>query len=177
MERQVFLIRAVNVGGTTLLMADLRAWAQELGATGVTTHLASGNLLCAPPGDAPDFASRLEALIGERLGVPREVMTRTAAELRSALDAHPFPVDDDGRSHIGFMPGAPTASAIEAAREIPVGEDAWRVIGRDLHIRYAHGAGRPDVNVNRLIRSLGRPVTARNMRTVRALADRAVEVP
>ena len=173
MERHVFLIRAVNVGGTTLPMADLRAWATDLGASDVMTHLASGNLLCVPPGDPEDFASRLEVVIEDRLGVPREVIVRAADELRAALDAHPFPVIEARLSYVGFMTAAPTETAITEAEAFPTGDDAWRVIGRDLHMRFSRGAARPDMNVDRLLRLLARPVTMRNLRTVGALAERA----
>ncbi len=177
MERQVFLLRAVNVGGTALPMADLRSWATELGATDVMTHLASGNLLCVPPADPEDFAMRLAVVIEDRLGVPREVIARTADELRAAITAHPFPVTEPKMSHIGFMAAAPAGPAITAAGAFPTGDDAWRVIGRDHHVRFAHGAGRPDMNVDRLLRLLGEPVTMRNLRTVGALAERARLTP
>ncbi len=47
---RVHLLRAVNVGGATLPMAELRELAADLGASDVRTHIASGNLLCTPTG-------------------------------------------------------------------------------------------------------------------------------
>ena len=47
--RRIVLLRAVNVGGAKLPMADLRAIAGDLGATAVETYIASGNLVCTLP--------------------------------------------------------------------------------------------------------------------------------
>ena len=43
MNTYVALLRAVNVGGTKLPMADLRALLEGLGLTNVRTYLQSGN--------------------------------------------------------------------------------------------------------------------------------------
>ena len=51
MSGRIHLLRAVNVGGAKLPMAELREVAASLGATDVRTYIASGNLICDPPGD------------------------------------------------------------------------------------------------------------------------------
>ena len=52
----VALLRAVNVGGTKLPMADLRALLEGLGLTNVRTYLQSGNALFdAGPEPTPAF--------------------------------------------------------------------------------------------------------------------------
>lgn len=169
----VFLFRAVNVGGATLPMADLRAWATELGAARVRTHIASGNLIAVPPGDPDAFARQLEQVVSERRGFDREVIVRRPDELRRALAEHPFPVVERKYSYVGFMPTAPTAAAIEKARGYPTGDDRWQVIGRDLHVRFANGAGRPSMKSDSVLRSLAVPCTLRNLSTVAALIDKA----
>jgi uncharacterized protein (DUF1697 family) len=65
MTAHVFLFRAINVGGTAKLpMAELRELATELGATGVSTYIASGNL----------FATRA-ARVGHSFEVVNPVFT------------------------------------------------------------------------------------------------------
>ena len=46
------------------------------------------------------------------------------------------------------------------------GDDLWALVGRELHLRYANGAGRATVNHEALTRRLGVSATARNFRTV-----------
>lgn len=168
---RIYLIRAVNVGGAKLPMAELRDLAADLGATSVRTYIASGNLVCAPPGDPDEFGRALEAAIESRFGYFREVISRTPAEVRAALDAHPFPVLEPRYSYVTFLAGEPTADAVAKARTFPTGDDRWEVIGREMHIRYAGGAGRPEMKEPSISRALGVPGTARNLNTVRKLLE------
>jgi len=97
----VALLRAVNVGGTKLPMADLRALLEVLGLTNVRTYLQSGNAVFDAGDDAEPAAAlataievRIERDLGPRVGVlvlPAETMADIAA-------ANPFlPVaDGDG---------------------------------------------------------------------------------
>ena len=169
MSPRILLVRAVNVGGATLPMAELRSLLAELGATDARTYIASGNAVCVVPGDLDAFDRALEVAIEQRFGFFREVISRTPGELAAALAAHPFEVIEPGFSYVSFLTGEPTPAAIETAREVAVGDDLWQVIGRDLHLRYAKGAGRPDMNTDAVMRRLGVIGTARNLRTVAAL--------
>lgn len=171
MSLRVHLLRAVNVGGAKLPMAELREIAAELGATRISTYIASGNLLCVPPDDGFDRA--LEAAIERRFGFFREVISRTAAEMQAALDAHPFEVIEPKFSYVTFLLREPTAEAIAKARAFETGDDRWDVLGREMHIRYAGGAGRPQMKDASIGRALAVPGTARNLNSVRALIDRA----
>lgn len=173
MDIAIVLLRAVNVGGAKLPMAELRSMAKNLGATDVSTYIASGNLLCRPPGEPAEFASALEAAIEERFGFHREAILRTSAELATALEAHPFEVVDPKFSHVSFCREAPTPEAIAKAEQFETGDDRWQVIGSDLHIRYAHGAGRAQMKASSILRALGTPTTARNLTTVGKLIDLA----
>lgn len=171
-QQRVIMLRAVNVGGAQLPMADLRAMATELGATDVSTYIATGNLIATVPGDPDAFDRAIEAAVQERFGFFREAISRTRAQLESALAAHPFEVLEPRFSYVSFLQRRPTASAIEAAKALPTGEDCWEVVGDDLHLRYADGAGREQVRTATLLRTLGVPGTARNLNTVREIVRR-----
>ncbi|GAA1973409.1 DUF1697 domain-containing protein [Nocardioides panacihumi] len=174
MSRRIVLIRAVNVGGAKLPMTDLKEIAADLGATDVSTYIASGNLVADVPGDPDAFDRALEKAIEKRFGYFREVISRTRDEVVTALEAHPFEVVEPKFSYISFMLSAPKAAAVDAAAEVPTGDDRWQVIGRELHLRYAGGAGRAELKEAQLARALGRiPSTARNLNTVRKLIELA----
>lgn len=171
--RRVVLLRAVNVGGAQLPMAELRAIATDLGATEVSTYIASGNLLCVPPGKPAAFDRALEQAIETRFGFFREAISRTAAELEAALAAHPFEVVEPKFSYVTFLTAAPKPAAVAKARTYPTGNDRWEVVGRELHIRYDHGAGRPEMQADAIGRALAVAGTARNLNTVRKLLELA----
>ena len=171
MSTCVVLLRAVNVGGAKLPMADLRELAADLGATEVSTFIASGNLICDPPKDVKAFGAGLEKAIEKEFGFFRECIIRTPAELTKARTNYPFDVDDPKNGHIVFLLDQPTKAAIAKARDFQTGADRWEVVGREMHIRYDHGAGRPDMNGPAIGKALDVPGTSRNLRTVEKLIE------
>lgn len=171
MSIHVFLLRAVNVGGAKLPMAELRELATDLGATDVSTFIASGNLICTPPKDVIAFGKGLEQSIEKTYGFFRECIIRTPAELAKARQAFPFEVDELKNGHLVFLTEKPTQAAIKKARGYETGADEWEVVGREWHIRYAHGAGRPDLKGAAIAKALGVPGTSRNLRTVDKLIE------
>lgn len=174
MTRRIILVRAVNVGGTAKLpMAHWRALAESLGAAEVSSYIASGNLLCIPPGPPEDFDRALEAAVQARFGFFREVISRSHDEVLDALQAHPFEVIDPRFSYITFLQASPTPDAVRAASALETGEDRWQVIGREMHLRYAQGAGAPQMKELAISRTLGVTGTARNLNTVRRLIELA----
>lgn len=162
-------IRAVNVGGAKLPMAQLREIAEDLGAGDVSTYIASGNLLCTVPGTGATFDRALEKAIEAKCGFFREVISRTPAQLQTALDAHPFDVVEDRYSYVYFLTGKPTAKAIKDFESTEFSDAQVKVIGEDLHIRYRDGAGRSQVDAKAIAKALGVQGTGRNLNTVRKL--------
>ncbi|MBW0103040.1 DUF1697 domain-containing protein [Pseudonocardia sp. KRD291] len=169
MAVRVILLRAVNVGGATLPMASLREMAAGLGAREPRTHIASGNLIADVPGDPDTFDRALERAVEARHGFFREAISRTPGELAAALAAHPFEVVEPRYSYVVFLMGEPTAAAVAKARTFATGEDLWDVEGREMHVRYHAGAGRPQMKHESIGRALAVPGTARNLNTVAKL--------
>ncbi len=173
MTTRILLVRAVNVGGAKLPMAEFCDLLSELGAEQVRTYIQSGNAVVEYAGD-PDVLDRaVEQSLTDRYGYVREVISRSPEELRQALARHPFEVFEPRYSHIVPLTGRPADAAIEKAREVATGEDRWDIIGADVHIRYANGAGRAELDMNKIFRRLGVQGTARNLHTVRKLIELA----
>ena len=164
---RVLLLRAVNVGGAKLPMADLRNLAKGLGATEISTYIASGNLICTPPGDPDAFDRALETAVQNKFGFFREVISRTPAELRTALDAYPFNHTEPKWCHIYFLNATPTPE-VAAALRAKVPEDLL-VIGSDLHIRYRDGVAASMLSTKLIHQTLGVVGTGRNLATVEKL--------
>lgn len=169
--RRVYLFRAVNVGGAKLPMGELRELATELAATDVSTYIASGNLICEPPGDPVGFERALEAAVEARFGFFREVISRTADELQAALDAYPFDRSQPKFCHVYFLAAEPAAAATAALVER--GLEELTVIGSDLHIRYRDGVAGTKLTTPLIHRTLGVAGTGRNLDTVAKLRDLA----
>lgn len=169
MPTRILLIRAVNVGPAKLPMAEWRELLTELGATNARTYIASGNAIVDIDGDPAAFDRSVEQAVEAKYGYFREVISRTPQELQKALDAHPFKVEEPKYSYIAPLTAKPLKKAIEKAEDVKTGKDEWLVIDDNLHIRYDNGAGRADLDMNKLLKALTVKGTARNLRTVEAL--------
>ncbi|GGC57538.1 DUF1697 domain-containing protein [Hoyosella rhizosphaerae] len=176
MAVRVHFIRAINVGGASLPMAELRSLATDLGAENVRTYIASGNLICSPPGIPEDFDRALERAIETHCGFFREVISRSVDEVREALAAHPFEIHNPKYSYVTFLSKSPTPEALDKAHTFTTGDDKWAVVGREMHIRYHNGAGRPQMKDASISRALGVPGTARNINTVSSVVELAKSV-
>ncbi len=169
----VVLLRAVNLGGRNKVpMPELRAVLAREGYASVRTYIASGNVLLAAGKDRAAVARSVERLIAERFGVETLAIVRTPRELAAVAAAHPFG-DDTSRTHVSFLAGAPEQAAAERLAEADHGSDRVHLAGSDVYLQYPDGVQRARLSAAKLERLLGVPGTARNWRTVTALADLA----
>jgi uncharacterized protein (DUF1697 family) len=99
----IALLRAVNVGGTKLPMADLRALLEGLGLTNIRTYLQSGNAVFDAGDDvepASALATAIEVRIERDLGPRVGVLVLPGEAMADIVAANPFLVDegDDGEA-------------------------------------------------------------------------------
>jgi uncharacterized protein (DUF1697 family) len=197
----VALLRAVNVGGTKLPMAELRALLEGLGLTNVRTYLQSGNAVFdAADGEpvaalATAIAVRIQRDVGPRIGVlvlPGEAMAdvveanpffrvAAAADAEGHYATFLFGVEDQG--DFGEASEAAYSAVYQAAfqrLELPAGEgEEAALVGAPplavpvVYLKLPNGYGRTRLNNGWFERKLGAAATSRNWRTVVALADLA----
>jgi uncharacterized protein (DUF1697 family) len=171
-RRIVILLRSVNLGARNKVqMARLRQLMSDAGAEQVSTFIASGNVLCVPPGSVSAFLRVVEGLIAEEFGVRTTAVSRTAGELRAARAAYPFDVHDEKLCAISFLERKPTKAGATALAGSDLGADQAKVIGKELHLRYASGQHASRMPGPKLARLLGTDGTLRNLRTVDALIN------
>ena len=172
MKRLAGLLRAVNVGGRKVLMADLKRVATEAGFDAPATLLASGNLVFGTTLPAPEAASRLEAAILRDLGVATDVMVRDLAQIEAVIAANPFPEQartEPSRLMAMFLTGAPQADVSSLDVGCVMGE-AVRAGPGCIYIWFPQGAGVSKLGGGFIERRLGVRGTARNWNTVGKLA-------
>lgn len=171
MPRWVALLRAVNLGSRNRVpMAELRAALEELGCSEVRTHLQSGNAVFRRRSTKRErLAAELEALLVERFGVEQPVILRTAEELVALRDGHPFG-DDVSGTYVAFLRAEPAPARVAALAELAPAAERVLVVGSDAYLRYPAGVARATLTPALLEKRLGVAATARNWRTVSALA-------
>ena len=174
MESFVALLRAVNVGGRTIRMEELRALFSEMGFGDVRTMLASGNVLFKTDGKA---TAALEERIAERLqahlGYEVTTFVRTAAEMAAVAGSAVTSEDERSRAsavNVAFLERSLTAKEQEAVLALRSEVDELRVAGREVYwlCRVKQSESR-FTNV-RLERAAGVRSTIRGWNTVQKLA-------
>lgn len=172
MSRSVLLLRAVNVSGRNRVpMERLREiLAPTLGE--VSTYIASGNIVCPRPSDPVSTCAETRALIAAEFGVDTPVIHRSHDALVAALAAQPFDGSDEKMLHVMFLEGEAQPGAVEALLPRLVPGERIALVGDDLWIDYG-GGGVHATKLTKAVldRALGVAGTARNLRTVRTLAD------
>ena len=162
----IALLRAVNVGGTGKLpMKDLAALCTELGLQNVRTYIQSGNAVFESGLTEEAVRTRLEKALTERLGKRAGVVLRTASELRSVLQANPFPHAEPARVGV-FFQSDPVKKGLLDEVVAPGGEEV-RLGQREIYVHFPNGMGRSKL---KLPAGIG---TIRNINTVARLVDLA----
>jgi uncharacterized protein (DUF1697 family) len=174
MESFVALLRAVNVGGRTIRMEELRTLFGGMGFGDVRTMLASGNVLFKAAGATP---AGLEARVGGRLeahfGYEVTTFVRTAAEM-AAVAASPATSEDErsraAAVNVAFLERSLTAAEQEAVLALRSDVDDLRVAGREVHWMCRVKQSESRFTNVRLERAAGVRSTIRGWNTVQKLA-------
>lgn len=174
MPRWVALLRAVNLGARNKVpMPALREALTGAGFTDVRTYVNSGNVVLDSTLRSPArVGQRVHDLIAGHFGVDTPVIMRTGPQLAQVLDWNPFPDAAADRPHLVavlHLSGEPAAERVEtflAGDYAPV-----RVVhrGAEVVIDWHERFGRPKVDT--ALKKLGVDATARNWRTLTALAE------
>ncbi|HEV2902835.1 MAG TPA: DUF1697 domain-containing protein [Gaiellaceae bacterium] len=132
--RYVAFLRAVNVGGRRVSMDRLRALFEELGFEGVSTYIASGNVVFEASGRAAELERTIEAKLEKALGFEVTTFLRRASEVRQSASEKPFGKVSAGKTHIvAFLRRKPTAAERLAIEERSTPADTLVVDGREVH--------------------------------------------
>ncbi|MEU9806486.1 DUF1697 domain-containing protein [Mycobacterium sp. NPDC050853] len=103
MSRYAALLRGVNVGGITMKMADVRDAIEADGFTGVTTILASGNVLLDSTESASTVKERLQQVLGARFGYEAWVLVYDLDTIGRIIAEFPWePEIEDVHSYVMF---------------------------------------------------------------------------
>ena len=177
MPRQVALLRAINVGGRTVRMAELCTRFAELGFTNVETFIASGNVIF----DARDTnTQRLERQIarhlGATLGYQVEAFIRSVAELKAIAAYRAFPAaerrDPSASVYVLFLQTTLNSMRRRAVEALGTPHDVLRVHGREIYWLARRKLSGTLVDGPALAKALGTSSSMRNMNTVQRLDER-----
>ena len=116
--RYVALLRAVNVGGCKLPMAELREVCAGLGWKNVATYIQSGNVVFEAAGKPDALEAALEQAVTARFGFERPVIVRSAQQWAGYASGSPFPEQEADRANVLLLGLAKAPLASGAAETI-----------------------------------------------------------
>lgn len=130
MVTHVLLLRAVNVGGKNKVpMADLRAALENASFSDVRTYIQSGNIIAQSRRGADSAAKLVRKVIRTTFGHDIDVIVRSPDELRSIVDACPYPAENPKQVGVVFLAGP--CAALDASAFAP---DVLHVAGPDVYM-------------------------------------------
>jgi uncharacterized protein (DUF1697 family) len=138
----VALIRAVNVGGTSVVrMAELKTRFESLGLEHVVTYIQTGNVVFATPEkDRNRLSRRIEAELASATGRPAKIFLLTLEELKKAAAGNPYEPerrDEEQRCHLMFLSAAPAAARRRALMAVQGEEYRFHIKGKVLYYAYS----------------------------------------
>lgn len=144
-------------------MKDLSAICVDLGFEKVRTYIQSGNVVFESALSENAVRAELEQALTTRMGKKAGVIVRTASELRSILEANPFPEAPPAKVSVVFLSETVPKEFVD--RVVAPGGEEVRLGDREIYIRYPEGMGRSKLKLP----STNGPATARNINTVTKL--------
>jgi uncharacterized protein (DUF1697 family) len=174
----IALLRAVNLGARNKVsMPRLREVLTEDGFDDVRTYVQSGNIVArSAQRSAAAVEKRIGALIEREFGLSVPVVVRTPDEVAAVIERNPFPDAAEQRPkwlHVLFLAGDPDAEGAASIRRDDLTRTVCWIEGRQLYVDYVDGVHASKLTMAYFARRLGVEGTARNWRTVLALADLA----
>jgi uncharacterized protein (DUF1697 family) len=175
-SRYIAFLRAVNVGGRIVKMAQLREVFDAAGFTEVETFIASGNVIFSSRArNSTAVEQQVEARLREALGFDVPTFVRTPAAVAAAAARQAFPAT--AVSGAGFYAAAFLKTPIDAAGarglaalESPV--DRFAAHGDVVYWLSAARASETKVSLVKFERAVGRAATMRSMVSLGKLAAR-----
>lgn len=165
----VCLLRGVNVGGRNKVpMKALAELFESLGHEDVRTLIQSGNVVFSATSKPTPAA--LESAIGGAFSLTVNVVIRSAAEMRKAVEANPF--EDVANVHVAFLSIAPAAAAVRSLEPDTYAPEVFVLSGREIYLYLPNGMGRSRLPAY-LDRRLKVGATVRNWNTTAKLSEMA----
>ncbi|SRR5579871_2626197 len=175
MIKYVALIRALNVGGTSVIkMADLKKMFESFGLAEVSTYIQSGNVIFKSKESSQEkLTAKIEKGIKASWGKELRVFVLTAAQLQKAADHNPFQPDADDKdriSHLMFLSEKPDAGHQKALMEQQGKEYKFAFWEKVFYLSYSRESAGKRRNLN-FEKILGVYGTARTWKVVDSLIE------
>ncbi|TIX02572.1 MAG: DUF1697 domain-containing protein [Mesorhizobium sp.] len=175
MQTYVALLYSIVLGeGRRVVMADLKAMAEQLGLNNPRTLVATGNLVFeAPATDIADLEQRLEAAFEKTFGRHVDIILRGAEDWLKLAAGNPFPDESKETADqvaVRVMRQPVPDEAVSALRSYVGKDERMKAVSGDIWIVFSRATPSSRLLTAISHKRLGAG-TSRNWNTVRKLAE------
>jgi len=179
MSKFFAFLRAINVGGRFVKMAELRDMFVSLGFRKVETYIASGNVIFESDNtDINSLEAQIENYLFEKLGYEVIVFIRTADEIKSITHNKPV-TEKDLKSavalNIAFLKNPLDQDAIKKLMTLKTDIDDFRIQGREVYWLCRKKQSDSTFSNTVFERTLKVRTTLRGVATISKLAEKYVK--
>jgi uncharacterized protein (DUF1697 family) len=174
MTQYVALLRAINVGGHTVKMTDLKALFEALEFSSVETFIASGNVIFESPVDgAAELEQQIETHLHESLGYSVATFIRSVPEVVQIAQHEPFDaaeLEAGAGLYVAFLQHEPTNEAHQKLMSFRNATDDFHIHQREVYWLCRTRFSDSTFSGPKLEKTLGLQATVRNSSTVKKIA-------
>jgi uncharacterized protein (DUF1697 family) len=176
MTKYIAFLRAINVGGHTVKMDQMRQLFESLGFAHVETFIASGNVVFeANAGKTKMLEKKIETCLHQSLGYEVATFIRTGAEVSGIAQYTPFPqaqLDAAMALNIGFLTDTLDEPAERKLMSLQTEIDDFHVHGREIY--WLCRKKQSDSKISNVVieKALGVKSTLRGVNTINKLAEK-----
>jgi len=173
MNRYIAFLRAINVGGTTIIkMTDLKRMFESFGLENVETYIQSGNVIFeSEENKATLLEEQIERQLEKAYGKRIRLFVRTNREVAALAKDCPFDPKDGLAVYVAILDQKPDKKSIDALLAFRSDADDFAVIGKDVFcLRRDREASL--ISNNFIEKTIGVAGTTRNMTTIKKLAEK-----
>ena len=177
MMRVGVFLRAVNLPGGRLLMADFKRALAQAGYDGAETVAATGNAVISAKASGAGLEAAIAAALDGMLGGASEVFCRSGAELAAIVAGNPFGAfaeKDPSHMVVVLTRNDPAGDAVAALQAKIKGPEEVAAGPRCLYATYPDDIGHSKLTAAMIERALSDRGTARNWNTLRRMAELTV---
>ena len=173
MIKFVAFLRAINVGGNTVVKMDvLREQFEALGFKNVQTYIQSGNVIFETDGkDASVLEEQIERQLEKGLGKSIQLFVRTMREVEAIAKKPPFHPKENETLHIVLLKSKPDQKAEQGLMSFINEADDFLVKGCEAY-NLRRDKDKSIFSNNFIEKTLKVPSTTRNLTTIQKIADK-----
>lgn len=173
MNRYIAFLRAINVGGTTIIkMAELKRMFDSFSLENVETYIQTGNVIFeSKESKASLLEDQIEHQLEKTSGKKIQLFVRTVREVAAMVENCPFDPKEAETVHVVILQKKPSKKSMEQLNSLRSEADDFAVIGREA-FNLRRNRERSVFSNNLMEKTLGVAGTTRNLTTIKKLAEK-----